>query len=115
MSHSILCIQPGSDPFLVDVDATTTVYRLKEMVQAKRVPHLDSIAANELKLYKINIDISDDDNYARINRDIANGVYKFNEQGVLNPSQKVSKYLQRDLEGVIQVLVKLPPGEPIDS
>ena len=115
MSHTILCIQPGSDPFLVGVDMTMTVFHLKQIIKAIRAPALDAIPADALELYKINVDISSDDEYARIQHEIANDVYKFNEQGELNPSQKVSKYLQQDLGDVIQVLVKLPPGEPINS
>ena len=91
-----------------------TVFRLKQIIKAISAPALDAVPAAVLELYKINVDVSSDDDYARMKHDIANSVYKLNEQGELNPSQKLSKYLQKDLGDVIQVLVKLPPGETID-
>ena len=114
MSHSILCIEPGSGPFSVDVDMDMKVEQLQQIIWKKMGPAFSSIPAVALRLYKINIDVSNDDEYARTDHEIASGVHKFNEQGKLNFSQKVSKYLQQDLGDVIQVLVKLPSGETID-
>ena len=115
MPYKLFCVMSGdSSPFSAEIDETHTVDDLKWKIKTKKAK-LDSVAADALTLYKINIDISDDDNYTRIMNLISKGDYDFANKQKLNPSRKISKLFGGDSDETIDVLVELPPGEPMDS
>jgi len=101
-----------SESFSVEIDETHRVEDLKEKIKTKREITFNAVA---LTLYKIKIDISDDDNYTRIMDLISKGGYDFANKQKLNPSRKISKLFGGDSDETIDVLVELPPGEPMDS
>jgi len=104
-----------SSPFSVEVDETHIVYDLKKRIKTEMAPTLDTVDADALTLYKINIDISDDEVYTTVMNEISRGIYGFDDKRKLIPSRKVSKLFEGDSGETIEVLVELPPGEPIDS
>ena len=112
----LLCITPGDDEtFPVDIDKTQTVGDLKTKIKEAMAPDLDTIMAFKLKLYRINVDISDDKNHDRIIDQISRGDFDFKPKDELLSWRLISQFFEKNSGGTIEVLVELPPGEPIDS
>ena len=117
---------------LVQINKTQTVHDLKECIKEKVAPTLASIGAAALKLYKVNIDIrendEDDGDETKCDRAFLtisqNTTYTQEiqdlstepKQVLTNPSRKLSAIFQssRPVDGWIHILVELPPGESID-
>ena len=60
------CIIPNGHPaFTVDISGTSTVHQLKSAIKDSVAPELNNIATAALKLYQINIDGSDRDEYIK--------------------------------------------------
>ena len=60
--YKVCCAIIGEElVFSVRINKTRIVHRLKERIKEKVAPTLASIGATTLKLYKVNIDISEDD------------------------------------------------------
>jgi len=60
------CIIPDGNPaFTVDISDTKTVHQLKSAIKDWVAPDLNTIAPAALKLYQINIDASDTDEYIK--------------------------------------------------
>ena len=100
-----------SECFSVEIDETHRVEDLKEKIKTKREITFNAAA---LTIYKIEIEISDDDEYTRITNLISQGDYDFPNKQRLSPSRKISMAFGGDLDETIEVLVELPPGEQID-
>jgi len=109
-----LCAILGvSSEFEVEVDETRNILDLKQAIKAENKNTLANHDAIVLTLYKTSLDISNDDNYTKIMDEISKGGDNLNKQKLI-PSRKISTFFGGDSDGVIQVLVELPPGEPID-
>lgn len=59
------CIIPNGPAFTVDISGTSTVRQLKSAIKVSAGSVLDTIAAAALKLYQINIDGSNRDEYIK--------------------------------------------------
>jgi Crinkler effector protein N-terminal domain len=118
MLDTLFCIvSDGTTPFPVAIDETQSVGELKKAIKKETKPGLDAFAPHELTLYKINVDISNDDTWDKTIHDISRGDYKFSEKKKLNPTFKVSEYPGGTgfPEKTIHILVDFPSGEPIDQ
>src|SRR6267154_1523995 len=111
-TKTIFCFLLGTkNIFSVDYNEKTTVDHLKEAIRQKNLDILANIWARDLTLYKINVDISDDNEYPGIIDEISRGTFAFNPpKQPLNPSRLVSRIFQKDSKETIDVLVELPEG-----
>jgi Crinkler effector protein N-terminal domain len=118
MPYTLLCIViGGTTPFAVKIDETQLVDELKKAIKKEAEHTCRAFDAYELTLYKINIDISNDNTCDKIIHDISRGDYKFSEKRKLNPTFKVSEYSGETgfPEKTIHIFVEFPSGEPIDQ
>jgi len=117
MPYKLFCLIPSSKSvFPVDIDENQTVGDLKDEIKKKQKPELDTMAAAALRLYKIKVDISNDDDVENILDSISMRGYVFTPpKKLLNSSRKISYYFNNDSEMALEVLVELPSGEPINS
>jgi hypothetical protein len=117
MPYKLFCFIPGDKcEFPVDIDETQTVGDLKKKIKEEKALKLNAFDAAELTLYKVNVDISSQDTRRTILKAISNNTYGFDPQKEeLAPSWKISEYFEKDSDKTIDVLVELPPGEPIHS
>ena len=112
---TLLCINPGSPDFPVNIDENETVDDLKKKIKEASAPAFDALRADMLTLYRTNVDISDDKDYHRIIDEISRGAYQFKPKDELVPSRLTSQFFQRNSGGTVEVLVELPPGDLIYS
>jgi Crinkler effector protein N-terminal domain len=115
MPYKLLCIVIGEKaPFSIKIDDTELVDDLKDAIKKKKEHTLGAFDADALNLYKINVNISNDDTYDKMIHDISRSDYK---KWKLNPSFKVSEYSGETgfPEKTIHILVDFPSGEPIDQ
>lgn len=89
MSGRWIKLISGNSTFAVEIDETHTVGDFKEKIETKMTPELDALAADAFTFYKINISISDDDNYTTIMNAISQGDYGFGNKQKPNPSCEV--------------------------
>ena len=109
----LFCVMSGdSDPFSAEIDETHIVEDLKEKIKTERGITVNAVA---LTLCEIKIDVSNDNDYTRIMNSISQGDYDFANKQKLNVTREISMFFTRDSNKTIEVLVELPPGEPIDS
>jgi len=104
-SRSILFILYGErlgNAFSIKVDDSLRVVSLKKLVKAETAPRLDDIAAHELQLYSVDIEIDDDDD-SEIRPDLTG-------KRPLGLRIPVIQQLPSDLkEDHVYVIVKRPP------
>ena len=113
MTYTLLCItQGGNTPFSITVNETQTVHYLKGEIK-KKAPEFNNFDDCMLTLYKINVDISDDDKYATIMHNISQPDYVFDPKLELIPIHKISKYFAQDSERNINILAEPPQSESI--
>jgi len=87
MSYTLFCAILGQETaFLVNIDETQTVDELKKHIKAEE-PALASFATDTLTLYKVDIDISNDDTYEQVMRDISQNKVNAPREELTNPSQ----------------------------
>jgi len=118
MMYMLFCAILGqqTDAFTVEIDDTWTVSELKEGIKKVMPQTLGSFDNNALTLYKVDIDISDDDNeaYLRAIDQIHRNMVTTKEL-LGNPTHKLSaKFGQSIPEGRIHILVQSPLGQSID-
>ena len=98
--------------FSVVIDENQTVDELKDKIKERNQNGLATVDTYALTLYKVNIDVSVDNNYRRIINEIFRGVYKFihpNKQELF-PSQIMSEVFEGP-KLPHHILVELPTGE----
>jgi hypothetical protein len=114
MQYKLVCFKPGDkDIFSVKIDETDIVDDLKQEIKKQLAPKLNAFVANDLVLYKTKVDISNDDEH-KILEQISKGTYQFKLKLKLKSARKISSYFKRDSEETVEVLVEIPPGEPIN-
>ncbi len=106
-----LCIIPGGTLFSVNIDEKILVDELKEIKKAK-APELDTLAANALTLYQINVDGSDEREYIEQVKVLAQDLSTLNKLKPIDSLDKVFPW--GPLERKIQILVEVPKGESIN-
>ena len=86
----------------------------KEIQRVIAITLANIIDAASLTISKINVDISDDNQYERIIGEMSRGMIEFKPlKQVLNPSRLVSRIFQENSKETIEVLVELPEGKAI--
>jgi hypothetical protein len=89
---TLFCLVDGeatSQAFSVEIDPTKTVDGLKKVIKAEKTPRFDDIAADELTLWCVCVEITDDEEELPIVLD------KLNEKKKLGPATRISKVFPR--------------------
>ena len=81
-----------SDPFSVEIDETHIVEDLKKKIKTERGITVNAVA---LTLYKIKIDVSNDNDYTRIMNSISQGDYDFANKQKLNVTRDLDVVYKR--------------------
>jgi len=104
----------GTDSFPIDIDETQTVGDLKKCINGA----LGSIDTRTLTLYKVDIDVSGDDDaaYRQTIEQIHRNTVTASKEPLNNPHNKLSAKFGQSIpaEGRIHILIKLPPGQSIN-
>ena len=118
MAYELFCIIPNGKPaFVVNIDETRTVASLKVAIKAVKAPELDHIAPDNLTLYRVNLDGSDEPEYIKeaerfaeslVNLDL-HPLKQFDLLDMVFPEPPNSR------DRNIHIFVILPPGKPINS
>jgi hypothetical protein len=113
--YNIGCLLQGrSDPFPVNIDETQTVGHLKKEIKKENSEALAAVDAMELKLYSVNI-TSDEPNKQNYTKQVDNIFQNLSEHKPLDPLHELSEIKKGFPEGMVHILVPLPPGESIHS
>ena len=115
MAYTIFCVLPNGKPtFPVKIAKTQTVGELKNAIKFKIPLSLKAIEARDLTLYEVNLDCSDNEEYIKQAKLLAENPDNLLK---LDPVKKLTAVFGSSgpLEEKIHVLVVPPPGEPIDS
>jgi len=113
---TIFCLLEGeNDPFPVEISDTQSVGSLKEEIKKKKSVALVAVDANRLKLYHVNLeyDVSDEQEHVTRANEILQGLT--NHKPLSNPLLKLSTIEENFTDGLIHILVQLPPSESIHS
>ena len=113
--YEIFCIIPGHNPaFSVYIKKILTVDCLKKKIKKETTHAFATIDANQLTLYQINVDVSDEEKYIEEVKTLAQ---KLNTLKKLNTAKRLEDVFSPSgpRENKIHILVKLPEGETIDS
>ena len=113
--YTIFCIIPGGSPaFSVDIGKARTVDHLKDAIKKKKAQALNTIDADDLSLYQIDVDASDMKHAINVVKHIAQGLNNRNELNSVLPLEEVFSP-SGPLRKRIHILVKLPASESINS
>jgi len=94
MTYTLFCIIEGQYiPFSVKINETQSVDKLKMEIKKETSPGFNNVAADKLTLYKIKVDVSDDNKYENTMHDVSQPDYVFNPKLMLDPGQTISSYL----------------------
>ena len=117
MQYTLNCLVLGGvTPFEVEIDGSRTVHQLKREIKNRKENDLNGIDAVRLTLYKVDIDISDEDKLKSMKHDVSKPGYVFNPKIELGETFKVSRYFEQISEENphLHILVELPRGKSID-
>ena len=112
MAYTIFCVLPDGKPtFGVAIPKTQTVSELKDAIKVKIPLSLNAIEARDLTLYEANLDSSDEKEYIKQAKLLAENPDNLLK---LDPVKKLTAVFGSSgpIEEKIHVLVV---GEPIDS
>jgi len=105
--YTIFCVIVDENiPFSVEIRSDATVDKLKDAIKAKKQPDLDRYAANNLKLFKVEIST------------VAKGTIQEKVAMIESPEEMDPTFDLRDYyntappKKTIHVLVQSPPGSP---
>ncbi|KXS10961.1 hypothetical protein M427DRAFT_36429 [Gonapodya prolifera JEL478] len=101
---TLACLLLGENvPFEASIDPSSSVNTLKKVIKAELTPKLSEIAANDLKLWKVDVPYAA---RASITEDT------LKEEGVMEPLKKISFYFpDQGSEEHIRVVVRRPQEE----
>jgi len=103
-------------PFSVEINEAHSeahsVGKLKQEIKKTKAPDFNDVATDNPTLYKINVDISDDNKNTM--HDVSQPDFVFNPKLEVNPTLKISKYFEQDSEKNVNTLVESPQSESID-
>jgi Crinkler effector protein N-terminal domain len=114
MLYRLLCIVIGeTNPIVVDINDDQLVAHLKDAIKKKKEHVLGAFDANDLTLYQVNIDASNEQNYIQEVKRESENLSKLRK---LNPVFELRDYFDSSgpLHRVIHILVEPPGGESID-
>lgn len=105
----LLCIVPGSNIFSVNIDNNKIVDELKKKIKEAKAPELDTLAADALTLYQINVVASNEKEYLEQVKVLAQNLSTLNKLNLFDSLDKV--FPSGPLESRIQILVEVPKGD----
>ncbi|THU87163.1 hypothetical protein K435DRAFT_804533 [Dendrothele bispora CBS 962.96] len=107
----LFCYLVGSgSPFSVVISRSDTVYELQERIQQEKPNGLKGIDAGQLKLFKVSIPVTDEDNLAeQVKKEIEG------EKPLLTVMELSEPFPNEPLEETIHIAVKLPDVVTIPS
>ena len=113
--YTIFCLVGGEDkPFTVDIDGDITVSRLKDLIKKEKPVALANVDSNNLNLYRVNLEFDEPDKQEHITRanEVLQGLTKHKP---LHLWRRLSDIEGGFPNGVLHILVQLPPSESIHS
>ena len=111
--HCYIVDQPDID--VVSIEKRQTVAELKVLLKKKKPETFASIGARPLGVFKVNVDVFQDDNRAGILDKISKGRHVFPMKVQLLDGDKISDFFQHSSDEAVDVLIEHRPGEPIDN
>jgi len=118
MSYTLSCAILGQNTlFLVDIDKTETVGKLKNQIKVDKANVLGSIDADTLTLYQVNISIPDNATFKQAMQDISQNEVHASKEELIHPFSELQDLFepQGPPRKTIHILVERPPGQSIDS
>ncbi|CAG8569120.1 9034_t:CDS:1 [Racocetra fulgida] len=106
---SLICLvrgQPVTCAFVVDIDGNKYISHLKDAIKKKKSPEYKHIAADKLRLWKIEISSSHD-------KEIAN--YSLDSQDELHATSRIDNYWEANPPAEHVHVIVVPPGTDIVS
>jgi len=118
--YSLTCFLIGSDgTFQVKIDRTELVGNLKDAIKEKKPVALKDVDADQLTLYKINVDVNatDKNTYILAVQDISQDLSNSQKATELNPVDELSEVFETGPppKKKIHILVTCPAGESIKA
>jgi len=117
MEYTLNCIVLGEkSAFPVKINNTQSVGDLKKEIREQKAPEFNSFAPDKLKVYKLNIAISDPD-YPKVQADISGKKFECNETDKLEPVVGLSEYFgdsNPPKKSAIHIVVVTPQSKSID-
>ena len=113
--YTILCLIEGEEnPFTVDIDGDRLVHHLKGLIKKEKPVALADVDSNNLNLYHVNLEFDESDKEEHITRanEVLQGLTKHKP---LHPWRSLSEIEGGFPNGVLHILVQLPPSESIYS
>jgi hypothetical protein len=93
MQYNLVCFRPGDKHiFSIDIDENKSVDQLKQMITRNKERKLDDFPPEDLTLYKIEVDISNYNQYGQIVADMSRSDYVFPQKEELIPIAEISYY-----------------------
>jgi len=117
MPYILYCLVLGeATPFPVKINKTQSVAELKKAIKKDKKKDFNDVDANNLTLYKIEVDISDDTKYEAITRDISRPDYVFKPKVLLNVVRQLARVFPATgpPKDTIHILVERPQSKSID-
>jgi len=114
--YTIWCIVVGETiPFSVEVHQTETVDELKDHIKKETKPTFDAFDADQLTLYKIDVDATDKNTYIKIVQDISQDLSDTEKATKLDALDELSEVFgtMGPPKKSIHILVECPAGESI--
>jgi hypothetical protein len=91
MQYNLVCFKPGDqDIFSVDIDENKSVDQLKQEIKKKLAPTFNAYGY-DFALYKVNVDISDYNQFDQILKEISRSDYVFPQLEKLAAIAKISQ------------------------
>lgn len=108
---NLVCIVDGEridNTFLVKVHSQTTVDDLRGVIKLRLSPQFDGVAPKDLKIWRVSIPITEDDETPILLDDVTN-----KDNTKLLPTTRLSEKLPKELpKNMIHILVQRPrPGK----
>ena len=120
MVYPLNCIVLGEkNIFQVKINETQSVIELKQEIKKGKDIRFKDIDADELTLHriKINLDVSDEDEYDRILDEVSKPGYMFTSKRKLRDAWEISQYFgdpSHRPKMTIHILMELPQSKSID-
>jgi hypothetical protein len=106
MLNLICYILNEQKEFTVAIDEDKAVDDLTLAIKNRVAPTLDNVSLLAITLSRINVDISDDQEYLNIIGRMSRGEHEFTKSPLI-PSREISHYFKTDSGRTIEVLVEL--------
>ena len=117
MEYTLNCLVLGAeDTFPVKIKGAQSVGELKDEIKKKKEPRFNGLAADELTLYQINVDISDDNDIGDIMHEVSQPGYVFNPKRKLQAARKLARVFRGTgpPDDTVHILVVPPQSKSID-